>query len=343
MGVLPSIGTRLGGEWGQFLKRAAYGDGTFGETLAHQVRFRTTKAVGATIDDIRPDSAAAQQLWTDPKTAPGMRRFAEGMLQLVDEVSGGDAPFRGFTLSTSDAGYVANRAVHAFRGGPASEARYAAALLQAEQHTEATAAVRKGAWLHLDPDRSAGMLHMLRHPGATLGDLDPVLRTKLGRGIKTTIHEINHIGSPLAPAGPAFDWLAEGKAETLARWPQRVKAAGAKLGLPAPSGVGAWFDRQQAPYQGQVDTVRALLQLSGIDHRRPGAFFRAESMLNTHTEADLPGVFAARIARRNAPPGPARQTIFDRVEALVATGVSSDGTHADPAKVQALAGELGLR
>ncbi|MBC7459895.1 MAG: hypothetical protein H7287_00895 [Thermoleophilia bacterium] len=343
MGVLPSIGTRLGGDWGRFLDHAAFGQGTFGETLAEQVRFRIVRTQGATIDDVRPDSAAAHQLWTAPQTGPATRRFAEGMLHLADDVSGGDAPFRGFSLSTSETGYVANRAVHSFRDGPATELRYESALLDAQRHTESTAAVRKGAWLHLDEHRSAGLLYVLHHPGATLDDLSGIQRTQLGRGVKTILHELNHLGSPLPAAGPRFHWLAEGKAEVLARWPRRVTLAGAQLGVPTPSGVGRWFDRQQAPYQGQVDTVRGLLTLAGIDHTRPAAFGSAERMLNTHAEADLPYEFAQRIARRNAPPGAHRQVIHARVEALVASGVSSDGSHADAAKVQALAGELGLR
>lgn len=337
MPSVPSIGTSLGTGWSAFLKKASIDGERFSEVLAEQVRFRTTRAGATTIDHVLPDSARARELWELDST----KQFVQGVLDLANEVSGAERlPLRGFTLSTSETGYVANRAVHHF--GPGVEptrSAYKAGVAAARAHVEDTAAVRKGTWLHLDPDRSKGILYMLDTPDATLADMPRHTRESLGRGVKTLLHEINHVGSPRT-GGDELAWLSEGTAETFARWPGRVKHAGDVLGFAVPSRVGTWFDDAGAPYQEEVDAVRALLRMSGIDPKKSRNFREAELLLNGVPEDRLPRAIANAVADRHAVDPDHARELRTTIRRLVSRGIAPDGEHADPTSVQKLAREL---
>lgn len=338
MPVLPSIGTSLGSGWGALLKATPYAGSTFGEVLGDQVRFRTTRLGATSIDHVVPDSARARELWELDTT----KRFVQGVLDLSNEVSGAErAQLQGFSLATSEAGYVANRAVHHFGPGVEPTRRaYRAGVEAARAHVAGTAAVRKGGWLHLDPERSAGMLHMLERPGTPLADLSARRRESLGKGVKTLLHELNHVGSPKPSGTDELSWLSEGGAETLARWPTRVKRAGETLGFPVPARVGSWFDDAGAPYQEEVDSVRALLRMSGIDPARARDFPAAERLLNGIPEDRLPHVFAAAVAERHGVDADHARELRRTVRRLVAREIAPDGEHADPRAVQKLARDL---
>jgi hypothetical protein len=338
--VLPSIGTKMAAGWGKYLAHAPFEDGaTFGEVLKDQVRFRITKPGATTIDDVVPDSAAARELWERDST----KRYVQGVLDLANEVTGAGptTPFEGFTLATSEAGYVANRAVHHYWEGAPGRDAYEEGLALARAHVDETAAVRKGAWLHLDPKRSAGMLYMVRHPDAQLGDLSSRTRDSLGRGVKTLLHELNHVESPI-PEGAAerLSWVSEGTAETLARWPGRVKHAGRVLGFDVPARVGAKFDAEGKPYQEEVDAIRGLLRLTGIDTSRASQFPRAERLLNGTPEDKLPHVLARRIADRHTIGPKAEAKLARRIERVISREVAPDGEHAATRVIQRLAREL---
>lgn len=338
MPVLPSIGTNLGSGWGALLKRTPYAGSTFGEVLADQVRFRTTRAGATSLEHVVPDSARSRELWELEST----KRFVQGVLDLSNEVTGAErAQLRGFSLATSEAGYVANRATHHFGAGVEPTRRaYRAGVEAAREHVEGTAAVRKGAWLHLDPQRSAGMIHMLEHPGTPLSELSSRQRESLGKGVKTLLHELNHVGSPKPAGTDELSWLSEGGAETLARWPTRVKRAGDTLGFPVPARVGSWFDDAGAPYQEEVDSVRALLRMSGIDPSRARNYPAAERLLNGIPEDRLPQAFATAVAERHGADAAHARELRRTVRRLVERQVAPDGEHADPRAVQRLAREL---
>lgn len=337
--MLPSIGTRVGAGWNELLQRTPVDGGTLGEVLGDQVRFWVARSGATSVRDVRPDSRAARELWAHPET----QRFAQGVLDIANGISnnsGTGTPLRGFTLSTSTEGYVANRAVHHF--GPDSAASADAlegALRAARNHVTGTAAVRKGTWLHLGPDRSAGIVHMLENPGTTLQDLSPKLRTQLGRGVKSLLHELNHVNSPRPADARKWDWLSEGTAETLARWPGRVPEAGRQLGFEVPKGVGRSFDRRGGPYREEVQAVRGLLELAGINHRRASAFDAAEQLLNGPTEPFVPRALADRIAARHAHNPDDRAELARMIEQRIRT-ISPDGSNADPSVVTRLAAEL---
>ncbi len=331
--VMPSIGARLGPGWGPYLMHAPAHRGSYGDLIADQVRFRIIRSGATSIADVRPDSRAAEALWKQPN----VRQMVQGVLDVANGVSGSSGtPLRGFTLATSEDGYVANRAVHHFRTDSPSRQAFDAGVAAATRHTTDTAAVRKGAWLHLDPERSAGLLHMMHHPEADLKSLPAELATSLGWGVKTILHELNHVGSPRPKQARNMDWLSEGTAEALARWPGRVEQAGKQLGIAVPPRVGEWFDARQHPYQEEVDGVRALLRLSGIDPNNPAHFADAERLLNGTPEDQLPRELAGRIAARSALDAVERPQLAARIERVIATELAPDGSHVDPDRVQQL-------
>ncbi|MCW2926852.1 MAG: hypothetical protein JWM86_820 [Thermoleophilia bacterium] len=338
MPILPSIGTRLGAGWGRYLAKAPLAGHDFGDVLAEQVRFRIIRAGATSIDDVRPDSRAARTLWKHPET----RQVVQGVLDLANSVSGsgGASPLRGFTLSTTEAGYVANRAVHHFRDGTPTRDAFEAGLAAARSHVHETAAVRKGAWLHLDPARSAGLLHMLRNPGTELAELSPHTRDSLGRGVKTLLHELNHVSSPRPHGAARLDWLSEANAETLARWPGQVRRAGETLGIPVPARVGRWFDDEGRPYQEEVDALRGLLRLAGIDTSRIGSFSRAERLLNGTPEDRLPAKLAKLIADRHTTNVADERALARRIERIIVKEIAPDGSNARARPVEALRAEL---
>ncbi|MCW2923075.1 MAG: hypothetical protein JWM98_479 [Thermoleophilia bacterium] len=332
--VLPSIGTSMGPGWGSYLAHAPFEDHAFGEVLSEQVRFRTVRPGATSADDVRPDSVAAAKLWEQPTT----KRFVQGVLDLANGMAvDGTAELGGFSLSTSEAGYVANRAVHSFGAGSPTDDAFAAGVQQARTHTTNTAAVRKGDWLHLDPQRSAGLLHMLERPDDTLADLDARTRESLGRGVKTLLHELNHVASPRPPSATNMDWLSEGTAETLARWPGRVTQAAKVLGVPVPAKAGSWFDDEGRPYQEEVDSVRGLLRLSGIDPTKAHDFARAERLLNRTPEDRLARTIASHIVRAQPVEDAARGALRSRISEIVSSRIARDGSNADPGVVHDLA------
>lgn len=334
MPALPSIGTKLEAGWGRFLKHAPLSGDDFSDVLGEQVRFRVIGAASDAAKHVIPDSRAARELWEQPST----RTFAQGVLELAREVDGhrsNGMRLRGFTLATSDAGYLANRAVHEFDQGLAPTARaYEAGLDAARRHIQNTVAVRKGAWLHLGPERSVGLVHALENPGTPRSQLSGSMRESLGHGTKTLLHELNHVGSDAAAP-----WFSEGKAEVLARWPGRVPHAGRLMGIDVPTGVGRWAD-DNGPYQEEVAAVRALLRMAGIDARRSAGFDAADRLLNHTRPTRVAKELAELVAQRHGTTTARRNELRRMVVDMVENRIAPDGVHARPRDVQKLAREL---
>lgn len=330
--VVRSIGTELGTGWSRLLRRMPLEDEPFASVLREQVRFRVVPPGASSDSDVVADSAAARELLRSPAT----RRFTEGVLELYRDVSGpAAAKLAGFSLSTSEAGYLANRAVHHFGPGVRpTRAAYEAGIAASEAHIAGTVAVRRGGWMHLGPRRSEGLLHALQHPTRSLDDYPPRARESLGHGTKTILHELNHIGSR---AGAT--WLSEGKAEVLARWPGRIPHAGRALGIEVPKGIGRQAD-DHGPYQGEVAAVRALLRMAGIDPRRSKDFRAAEQLLNATPPDELAGTIADLVARRHGTSTAERRQLRDTATRLVERDIAPDGRTARPGEVQRLAREL---
>jgi hypothetical protein len=336
MPIMQSIGAELGAGWSRLLKRASVDGERAADVLAEQVRFRITKPGTSSIAHVVPDSARARELWELPQT----RRFMEGVLELANEVGTEPSPLRLVTLATSDAGYVLNRATHRFRSGVTPTRRaFEAAMDTASAHVTGTVAVRKGDALHLGPKRSEGILWALEHPDVAREDMPARIRTALGRGVKTLLHELDHVGTPKQPETAHLDWLREGRAEAFARWPGRVPAAGRTLGLDVPRGVGRWAD-EDGPYQHEVAAVRALLRMAGVDTRRAADFRDARSLIGTVDETKLAAKLASTVAKRHATSATEAKELRSKVRALVNSRIAPDGSHANPRPVQRLARSL---
>lgn len=336
MPILPSIGTELGTGWGALLKRVALEGEPFAHVLADQVRFRVTKAGATSIEHVRPDTARARELWQHPET----RSLMQGVLNLANEVGQGPSKLGGITLSTSEAGFVANRAVHHFQPGvtPSREA-YNAGIDAARRHVDGNVALRKGAWLHLGPRRSEGLLHALEHPGIAKADMSPRMQRSLGTGVKTLLHELDHVGTPSTRQTRNLDWLREGRAETFARWPGRVPHAGMELGVHVPRGIGRLADGH-GPYQSEVKAVRALLRMAGINPRTASQFDEARELIGLTPEPKLAARIADAVAARHATTPEAATKLRATVQRLVEHDIAPDGSNARSTEVRRLAREL---
>jgi hypothetical protein len=336
MPILPSIGTELGTGWGALLKRVALDSEPFADVLADQVRFRVTKVGATSIKHVVPDSAHARELWKHPET----RRFMQGVLDLANEVGDGPSQLGGISLATSDSGFVANRAVHHFKPGvtPSREA-YAAGIDAARNHVDGNVAVRKGAWLHLGARRSEGLLHALEHPGISKEEMSKRVQRSLGTGVKTLLHELDHVGTPSTRQTKHLDWLREGRAETFARWPGRVPHAGEELGLPVPRGIGRLADGH-GPYQSEVKAVRALLRMAGINTRKSADFEAARKLIGLTPEGELSKRIASAVAKRHATSPEHARELRATVRKLIDHDIAPDGSHARSTAVRRLAREL---
>jgi hypothetical protein len=264
----------------------------------------------------------------------------QGVLDLANEVGEGPSRLGGISLATSDSGFVANRAVHHFKPGitPSREA-YAAAIDAATHHVEGNVAVRKGAWLHLGARRSEGLLHALEQPGIAKADMSKRFQRSLGTGVKTLLHELDHVGTPSTRQTKHLDWLREGRAETFARWPGRVPYAGEQLGLPVPRGIGRLAD-SHGPYQSEVRAVRALLRMAGINTRKSAEFDGARSLIGLTPEGELSKQIARAVATRHATTPAEATQLRATVRKLVEHDIAPDGSHARSTAVRRLAREL---
>jgi hypothetical protein len=302
----------------------------FGQILGEQFRVRFIRTGADSFADARPDSVSTAARWDDPRT----RQLVEGVLGIAHDLGPSDTlALRGFTLSTNEAGYVANRAVHHFRNDDATAQAYEAAINASKAHVENTAAVRKGGWLHLDPQRSAGLLRTLDGGDITAGG---AYEDSLGRGVKTLLHELNHVASPRPRDAKHLDWLSEGSAEALARWPGRVEAAGERLGVTTPRGVGSWFDAAQRPYQHEVDAVRGLIALADIDASNTRHFETARRILNDPTEDLVPAALARHITEVHELSPRQSHQLAVLLEDGMAQRIAPDGSHVDPARLDSL-------
>ncbi|MCB0877468.1 MAG: hypothetical protein KDC46_00600 [Thermoleophilia bacterium] len=329
---MASIGTELGTGWSRFLKGVSIDGERVADVLADQVRFRITRPGSTSLSHVVPDSAKARELWELPQT----RTFVRGVLELANDVGTDPSPLTGFTLATSEAGYVVNRAVHGMKPGvaPTREA-YEAAIDAATNHVAGTVAVRKGTWLHLGPKRSEGILWALDHPDVPRSEMPKRIRTSLGFGVKTLLHELDHVGTPTTPGTKHLDWLREGRAEVFARWPGRVPAAGRTLGLDVPTGVGHMAD-DTSTYRNEVAAVRALLRMAGVDTRRSSEFAAARELIGTVPEHKLAARLATAISKRHAIGDDEARLLRSKVRSLVNSKIAPDGSHADPRRVQRL-------
>lgn len=312
--------TGLSASWNDLLANTRHGTGTtFGQVLDKQYRF-VVHGTGSQLR-VEPASPAARRAVAE---SPAARQALDGLAQLM--AGRPSAPkLDGFTLATSAHGYEVNRAVQSMRGAATLD-NYYRGVGRASAHIEGTNAVRAGAWVHIGPGRSAALIRQLRNPAPPTQQT----LTENSYALKTMLHELQHVVRPRTASERRYMWLSEGTAEQLARWPGAVERAAAQMGIPVLADFHRIVDAEGKVYQRQVESVRGLLRLAGIDPTDATHYEAAERLLKGRPVSDVPTELARLIRDRHDLKGTG--WITRRIE-----GVTSDNRGAHPERVERLA------
>ncbi|MCW2974383.1 MAG: hypothetical protein JWN72_2656 [Thermoleophilia bacterium] len=320
-------GAALGPGWHELLATTRLGKGRmFQDVLDAQLRFKAVGEGAFQTRRIEPDSPAAERAMQ----LPAVRQAILGIVETIDAAQG-FKQLDGITFSSDMAGYVANRAVQSMHG-EASLSGFREAVGRSYAHVEGTGAVRAGNWIHFGPEKSLPLRTFTQDPGA----VTPQLTEQLSRSIKTMLHEIAHIVTPRRADEGDLKWLSEGIAETWSRWPGNVEAASARMGVPSVPNFHKVLDAENEKYPDQVKTLRALLQLAGVDTANPASIAVFEKLVQKVGVSKVPLRLARRIEELH--PGVTR----DEVTKLIAT-LSTDTRDANPQPVLDLAQRLGVQ
>jgi hypothetical protein len=293
------------------------GGGTFGS--------RATRVIRIDIDGTGPIPEREVTLETRPAVTlfqPPRRDRAEQVLrglQRILEERGGLV--RGLTLAETDgdaqaaaiATVVRHRHIdHAVTAGDRAEVTRMLRELGADQADHAFA------WYHprfqevvLGPEISRGLLTHVRTPGRATKEQNLFAAYVL-------LHELEHTITPTGGEDyERLQWLEEGTADTLARWPGAAAATAKELGMPYPRGAETReFRTDRGGYPEWTDAVRVLIGAAGIDWRDPRSRDAAAELLQGDDVAAVPAVLAARIATRNRLSGRERRVLERGIRAL---------------------------
>lgn len=318
-------GIELGEDWTKLLLTKRLGKhGPFQNLLDAQLRFRIVGDGPFIERAVVADSPAAHAVIGRPE----VQRAIRGAMATIDAARG-EKELTGITFSYDDAGWIANRAVQAMQGKTPSLANYRQAVGEATAHVLGYHAVRAGDWIHLGPVKSEPFIRYFR------GDTTPENVEQLSRSIKTLLHEIAHVVTPRAKSERSLRWMSEGIAETWARWPGNVGAAGERMGIPTVPDFHKVLDLENEKYPDQVRTLRALLQLAGVDTNSPAAIEQFEDLCQLMPVGKVPRAIAERIDERF--PGISRTEVLK----LIRDGISPNETDANPQGVLDLARRAG--
>lgn len=114
-------------------------------------------------------------------------------------------------------------------------------------------------------------------------------------------HELEHAVSPATLLDDdQLQWVEEGSADVLARWPGAAAETARELGMPYPKRYEkVAYEPRNAGYPKWVATMRVLLGASGIDVKDPEAIDQAAALLQDGDVSGVPDRIAERIAKRN--------------------------------------------
>lgn len=324
--ALQRAGAQLDDSWHELLVARRLGKhGPFQSLLDNQLRFRIV-GDGAFLDRrVIADSPMAQTVIGRPEIQKAIR----GMMATIDAAKGAKH-LEGVTFAYDEGGFIANRAVQAMVGKEASVAHYREAIGAATSHVLGYHAVRAGGWIHFGPEKSRPFIEYFR------GSTSKETVDGLSRAIKTQLHEIAHVVTPRQKDERHLRWMSEGIAETWARWPGNIDATARRMGTPVKRDFHKVIDRENEKYPDQVRTLRALLQLAGVDTNDPKALATFEELTQAVNVSEVPLLLARRIDRRHA--GISRTEVLRMIETL-----SPDETNADPRPVLELARRAGVR
>jgi hypothetical protein len=319
-------GVDLSDDWhGLLLERRLGKSGPFQTLLDQQLRFRIVGDGPFLEREVLADSPMAQTVIGRPE----IQRAVRGVMGTIDAAKGAKQ-LDGITFAYDDAGFIANRAVQVMHGTEPSLAHYREAIGAATSHVLGYHAVRAGNWIHMGPEKSQPFVEFFR------GSTSAATRDGLGRSIKTLLHEVAHVVTPRQRSEKHLRWLSEGIAETWARWPGNINAAARRMGTPVGDDFHRIIDAENEKYPDQVRTLRALLQLAGVDTNDPKQLATFEQLCQAVDVGEVPLLLARRIDERFA--GISRTEVKRMI-----LNLSPNETDADPRPVLDLARRAGQR
>lgn len=144
------------------------------------------------------------------------------------------------------------------------------------------------------PEISNGALKWIRTPK----------RTKPAENIFTAYimrHELEHaITPPTDEEYQRFQWLEEGTADVIARWPGVAADTAEDVGMTYPKRYERLeYSTDLGGYPDFTIALRMLLGAAGIDWKDPEQIDEAYAMLQERDLTEVPGALAERIAKRD--------------------------------------------
>jgi hypothetical protein len=325
-GAMRHAGAELGDSWTELLLQRRLGkSGPFQQLLDNQLRFRIVGDGPFLQREVVADSPMTEAIIHRPE----VQRAVRGAMATLDAARGAKE-LTGITFAYDDAGWIANRAVQDMVGREPTLAAYREAIGAATSHVLGYHAVRAGSWIHMGPVKSQPFIEFFR------GSTSDETVEGLSRSIKTMLHELAHVVTPRQRSERQWRWLSEGIAETWARWPGNVEAAGERMGVPTIPGFHKVLDAENEKYPDQVRTLRGLLQLAGIDTNDATAIGEFEQLAQTVGVSKVPRLLAERIDERF--PGISRTEVLQLIRTL-----SPDEVNVDARPVIELAERAGQR
>lgn len=273
--------------------------GTFGSTITRQVRIGIDGRGPVPMREVTLETRPAVVLFAGPRRERA-EHVLRGIQDVLDERGG---LVRGISLAQSpgEAQAAAIASVIRLRDVDSFEdPRDRAILTRLLADIGADQSEHAFAWYNgrfqdivLGPEVSRGLLTWIRTPGKATKQ-DNIFTAFVLR------HELEHAVTPIGDRDyQQLQWLEEGTADTMARWPGAAAETARMLGMPYP----ARYDRLQfatarGGYPQWTDTIRVLLGAAGVDWKAPGQFEAASELLQSRDSMQTPALLAERIAKR---------------------------------------------
>lgn len=288
--------------------------GTYGRTLPAQARITFDGSGPIPSRDVTLESAAAVDLFEGER-----RERAEDVLRGVQRIlEERDGLIRGLVLTKSYGGAEAAAISNVVRLHVAdgiddpAERRLVSTLIQ---EVSSELAGETWAWysfrfqeIVLGPEISRGLERWIRTPDASTPEQN-IFTAHVLR------HEIEHAVSPATQLdSDQLQWIEEGSADVLARWPGAAAATARELGMTYPKRYERMaYEPTRSGYPTWVATMRVLLGACGIDVQDPAAIDDAARLLQDGDVTGVPERIAERIATRNR--------LTEREERRLAAGI----------------------
>jgi hypothetical protein len=314
-----------------WISDALVGHDTLGVAVDREVRLRLDGPEGHLCDRVLvPETAGARTFLTDPDAEP-LRRSIRELFGLLDEV-GGRCGLRVLTFSTSTTGFYANIAASRMQVGQVPRGNRDSLRLRDEIGLmsrligDGTGKVRVPAAfvsvprtrsgavaLDLSPNTSAAWRVLAADPTPThtpsvypphdapIEAATSLAHILLHEGLHTvaplTEADGNAMAAPIPNTNIEVAWLEEAIVDTLSSWPGVITATGRSLGFAVDEQPHLdWWQRDH-PYSVFNATLRALLQLGGIDPTDPAEYRRAVQLLRRQPAVRVPRRLARAIAQ----------------------------------------------